>query len=254
VTPPFTPGLSLAVDYYNIRIDNTVLTGGVVTALGSPDPILLGCYGPAQNLAYCALIHRNPVDHGIIQVDSINANFGQARVTGTDFQLSYDTTHANWKLPFPGNLRFDLQAEIQYKNTQTNADGSLSSYVGTFQYSSENINPHWKGLATLEYAVGPFTAHWDTRYIEGMQDFDMSVPPGTYGDTIHNVYYSNLSASYQLREFSVFKDATVVLGVNNIFDKDPPFLGLDAICKCNSLAGPFDFIGRFVYGRIALKF
>jgi iron complex outermembrane receptor protein len=254
LTPPFTPGLSLAVDYYNIRIDNTVLTGGVVVALGSPNPVLLGCYGPQQNLAYCALIHRSAVDHGIIQVDSVNDNFGQARVTGTEFELAYDTSRAGWHLPFPGALRFNLQAELQYKNTQSNADGSISSYVGSFQYSSENLNPRWKGLATVEYSVGPFTAHWDTRYIEAMSDFDLNFPKGTAGDTIGNTYYSNLSGSYALREMGPFKSAQLVLGINNIFDKAPPFLGLDAICKCNSLAGPFDFIGRFVYGRIAMQF
>ena len=43
------------------------------------------------------------------------------------------------------------------------------------------------------------------------------------------------------------------MGINNLADKDPPFLGSDSICKCNSLAGPYDFVGRFFYTRISIK-
>jgi iron complex outermembrane recepter protein len=250
-TPQIAQGLSLAVDYYNIRIDNTVLTGGIVNAT-SVDAVLLGCYGAAQNEAYCALITRSPVSGAITQINSLNANFGTARVTGTDFELSYDTARAHLNLPIPGSLSFDLQLEEQYKNTQTNADGSLSSYVGYFQYEDENINPHWKGLATLEYNIGQWTAHWDTRFIEGMQDFDGG--PNVNGNTIPNYYYHNLSGSYTLKDMGPVKSMRFVLGVNNLFDKEPPFLSGDSICKCNTLAGPYDMVGRFVYGRINAKF
>jgi iron complex outermembrane receptor protein len=251
LTPPVTPGLSLAVDYYNIRIDNTVLTGGIVNAT-SVDSVLLGCYGPAQNKAYCGLITRSPTSGTITQINSLNANFGIARVTGVDYQLSYDTAQAQLNLPFPGAIRFDLQAEHQYKNTQTNADGTVSSYVGFFQYANENINPKWKGLVTLEYSVGPFTAHWDTRYIEHMADFDGG--PDVVGNRIPDMYYNNVSGSYALKDKWIFKDARFVLGVNNVFDKQPPFLSADSICKCNTLAGPFDLVGRFVFARVSTKF
>ena len=251
LTPPFTPGLSLAIDYYNIRIDNTILTGGIVGAT-SVDAVLLGCYGPQQNVSYCNLITRSPVSGALTQLNSLNDNFGIARVTGTDYELAYDTGRGHLTLPFPGAFSFDLQLEQQYKNTQSNADGSLSSYVGFFQYSNENINPHWKGLGTVEYSVGPWTLHWDTRFIEAMRSFDGG--PGVPGNIIPNYFYHNVAASFTLKDFGAFKDTRFVLGVNNVFDKDPPFLSGDSICKCNSLAGPYDFVGRFVFGRINVKF
>jgi iron complex outermembrane recepter protein len=252
LTPPFAKGLSFAADYYNIRIDNTVLTGGVAIAT-SVDAVLLGCYGPQQNQAYCALIRRDPVSGVINQINSLNANFGVARVTGIDYELAYDTAQAHLDLPIPGSLSFDLQLEEQYKNTQTNADGSLSSYVGFFTYSNELIYPHWKGLATLEYTEGPWTAHWDTRYTEGMQSFDGG-PQYTYGNYIPNTYYHNLSGSYTMKDLGTVKKLQFVLGINNLLDKQPPFLSADSICKCNTLAGPYDLVGRFVYGRVSAKF
>ena len=45
-----------------------------------------------------------------------------------------------------------------------------------------------------------------------------------------------------------------MLGVNNVMDKQPPFLSADSICKCNTLAGPFDLVGRFVFARVSTKF
>jgi outer membrane receptor protein involved in Fe transport len=252
LTPPQTPGLSLAIDYYNIRIDNTILTGGIVTAT-SVDAVLNGCYGAAQNVAYCGLITRSPVSGALTQINSLNANFGVARVTGTDFELAYDTARAHLTLPFPGSFSIDLQAEEQYKNTQSNADGTTSSFVGFFQYANENINPHWKGLGTVEYNIGPWTVHWDTRFIQGMRNFD-SPDPGVYGNLAPNYFVHNLSGSFMLKDFGGFKDTRFVLGVNNVFDKDPPFLSGDSICKCNTLAGPYDLVGRFIYGRINAKF
>jgi len=251
VTPTILPGFSFSVDYYNIRVDNTVLTGGVVNAT-SVDTVLVGCYGPQQNQAYCNLIKRDPVSGTIIQIDSLNDNFGTARVTGIDYELAYDTQRAQLNLPVPGALSFDLQLEHQYKNTQSNADGSVSSYVGSFQYSSEYIHPSWKGLATLEYSLGPWTAHWDTRFLEGMHNFDGG--PDVYGNAIGNYYYHNLSGSFSLKDMGPVKNIRFVLGVNNLFDKQPPFLSGDSICKCNTLAGPYDLAGRTVYGHINAKF
>jgi iron complex outermembrane receptor protein len=250
-TPTFARGLSFAVDYYNIRIDNTILTGGVVGAT-SVDSVLLGCYGPQQNTAYCALVTRGPTGT-ITQINSLNSNFGTAKVSGLDFEFTYDTARAGIKLPFPGSLRFDLQAEEQYKNTQTNADGSLSSYVGSFQYSNEGFNPHWKGFAALDYTVGDWGVHWDTRFYESTVNFD-DPTNHVYGNYTPNIYYHAISGSYSLRDVGVFKSARFVLGINNLLDKDPPFIGQDSICKCNTLAGPFDTIGRFYYARISLKF
>jgi iron complex outermembrane recepter protein len=251
LTPPWVQGLTGSVDYYNVRIDNTILTGGIVNAT-SVDAVLLGCYGPAQNTAYCSLIKRDPVSGAITSIGSLNGNFGIARATGIDYELGYDTRKAQLSLPVPGSFNFDLQLEEQYKNTQSNADGSLSSFVGFFQYENEGINPHWKGLATIEYNLGPATVHWDTRYIEGMQNFDGG--PRRAGNEIPSYYYHNLSVAYDLSNLGTVKNLHLVAGVNNLFDKAPPFLSGDSICKCNTLAGPYDVIGRFVFVRASTKF
>jgi iron complex outermembrane receptor protein len=60
--------------------------------------------------------------------------------------------------------------------------------------------------------------------------------------------------AYDLKDIGPVKNIHLVAGVNNLFDKDPPFLSGDSICKCNTLAGPYDVVGRFVFVRASTKF
>jgi iron complex outermembrane recepter protein len=251
LTPSLVPGLALSADYYDIRIHDTVLAGGVVSAT-SVDTVLLGCYGSAQNQAFCSLITRSPVSGTITRVSSVNTNFGEARISGVDYELSYDTARSQATLPLPGSFKFDLQAQAQFKNTQSNADGSLSSYVGHFQYENETIDPRWSALATIEYELGRWKFHWDTRFYEHMTNFDGG--PRIAGNEIPNTSYHSVSGSYTLKGGNVFHEIRFVLGVSNLLDKEPPFLAGDSSCKCNSIAGTFNAVGRVVYSRISAKF
>jgi len=46
----------------------------------------------------------------------------------------------------------------------------------------------------------------------------------------------------------------VTVGVDNLFDKDPPLI-IGDICACNGLStGGYDFEGRFVYMKGSVKF
>ncbi len=249
LTPQFAPGLSLSVDYYSIRVSNSIFDGGIA-ANASPDLVLNGCYGPAQNQSFCSLITRNSA--GVItQLNSLNTNFGTEKLRGIDYEISYDTAAGHLNLPIPGSLKVDLQVTNYFEHTTQNPDGTNNSYIGTFNTSAENIQPEWKGTASADYRLGPWTAHWDMQYFEHTKDFQGG---GGIGDTIPDLYYNNISASYTFSDFAFLKKARVTMGIDNVADQDPPFLSSDSTCKCNSLAGPFDFVGRFFYGRISTSF
>lgn len=249
-TPRWTPGLSFSVDYYSIRISNTILTGGIA-GNASPDLVLDGCYGPEQNQSFCSLITRN-AQGTITQLNSLNTNFGTEKVIGIDYQIDYDTAAAHLTLPIPGSFRFDLQASNLQEHKTDNPDNSVNNYTGTFSPSAENIQPRWKGVASVDYRLGAWTAHWDAQYFNHMTDFQGG--KNQFGNTIPDMWYNNISASYTFSDFAFLKKARVTLGIDNVADQDPPTLNNDSTCKCNSLAGPFDFVGRFFYGRISTSF
>ncbi len=259
LTPRWTPGLTIAADYYSIIIDNTILIGGIANA-ASVDLILNGCYGPEQNAAFCSLITRDK-NGNIFQINSLNTNFGTQKAQGIDYEISYNTRAAHLDIPYiPGYFNFDLSVTNEIKNTQTNPDGTVSSYNGTFNENSELNYPKWKGIFTADYAYGAWKFRYDLRYTRHTYDFGNNGTPaqytGSYGDSIPDYVYHDLSISYDLPHFYMANQARLIVGVNNLLDKDPPFLTGDSVCKCNTIAGGanFDEIGRFVYTRISTKF
>ncbi|MBS0412461.1 MAG: TonB-dependent receptor, partial [Proteobacteria bacterium] len=196
-------------------------------------------------------IHRNGAGT-ITQIDSLNANFGEAVVEGVDFEWTFDTGRQHWDLPaVGGSLRADLQLSYLIHNSQTQPDGTVANYPGTFLYANEGINPRWKGVLNLDYKKSAWTVHWDTRYIEHMISLERG---GSVGNAVPDIWYNDLSVSYNFAKLGPANNARVTLGIDNLFDQDPPFVKNDSICKCNSLAGAYDFVGRFFYGRISTSF
>jgi outer membrane receptor protein involved in Fe transport len=254
ITPRFLPGLSLTIDYYNIEITNTILSGGFVNNTNSPGPdlVLNGCYGPEQNAEFCSLIRRSPTSGSIILIDSLNANFGTEKVSGIDYELTFDTAAAHLNLPFAGSFHLDLQMSQLLNHTNQNPDGSTNVSQGTFQYAAEAIQPVWKGQLSLEYNRGPWVAHWGTRFLGSTKNIDGS--PAVYGNETPNIFYQDFALSYTFDHIGFSHQVKLTAGVDNLLDQAPPFLGADSVCKCNTLAGPYDTVGRFVYGKLAATF
>ncbi len=249
-TPRFVPGLKFAIDYYSITIDNTILTGGIAGNQGA-DFILVGCYGPQQNKNYCGFITRDAAGN-IIQINSLNTNVGTAKAQGIDYELSYDTAAANLTLPIPGSFVFDLQVNQQIKNNQGNPDGSITDFNGFFNTNNETTQPKIKGVVTIDYALDAWKVRWNSRYDQATTNLNGGA--NVSGNVVPDLWYHDLSVSYDLKDFMHSQSARVIFGINNLFDKDPPFIGTDSICKCNTIAGPFDVIGRFFYSRLSASF
>ncbi|MFL6722205.1 MAG: TonB-dependent receptor domain-containing protein [Sphingomonas sp.] len=250
LTPRFLPGLSFEGDLYRTKIRNQILTGGVATAI-SVNYILLDCYGPAQNATSCAAITRAP-SGAIAEIISLNTNVGTQTVKGYDLELTYDTRSGHMNLPFPGSIRLDAQLSRLLKNDISNADGSITHYAGTFNTNSEYVFPKWKGLLNLDYSNDLWGAHWDSQYSSKVVNFNHSPPRD--GNVVHDRWIHSASVYFNLHNIAFMNSARLIFGVDNLFDKDPPFISSDSTCKCNSIAGPYDFTGRFYYFRFSADF
>jgi iron complex outermembrane receptor protein len=250
LTPTFIPGLSMEVDFYRTKVTNTILAGGIAGNFGQ-DLILNNCYGAAQDPNFCSLIHRNAA--GVItQIDSLNANAGAQIVKGLDFQITYDT-RGHFALPVvPGSLRLDLQVSHTIRDDQYDLLGNVTSYAGHFTVPLEQVYPKWKAFINADYTNGPFTLHYDANFSSPLSNYDGSAPAD--GNYISAYWIHSISASYTLHHVGLLDRVKLVLGIDNLFDKDPPFISSDSTCKCNSIGGPYDFNGRFFYGRLSTSF
>jgi outer membrane receptor protein involved in Fe transport len=67
------------------------------------------------------------------------------------------------------------------------------------------------------------------------------------GNEAAGVFYHDISGTYQ------YKNVNLTVGVDNLFDKDPPFLYPVDQSNAPSAAG-YDFTGRYIYMKVSVKF
>lgn len=251
LTPAVTPGLTVTADYYNVKISDTILTSGVAGSTGV-DFVLNRCYGPAQDERNCAYVLRDSRGN-IVQIDSLATNIGGSLVRGIDYELAYNTRAADLAIPLIGGaFNFDLFATQQLKSQQTNPDGSLADFNGFFNVNNQTFQPKWKGIFTADYLRGPWKVRYDARASSSAENINGSDPYS--GNYIPSIVYHDLSVSYDVPGFLGIAPTRFILGVNNLADKEPPFIGSEAACRCNALAGPFDVVGRYFYSSVSMHF
>jgi iron complex outermembrane receptor protein len=255
LSPHWVPGLSFAADYYEVTVTNAII-GGFPLSIGQDTFLQDAFASTGQNFQYANLVTRTKTA-GIQQIVSTNANFGINKVTGLDMELGYNNDWASLGIGLPGSFSFNTQVSRQFQNYVTNPDGSVTNFLATFNSGSEVLQPRWKGTMALDWNFGGWALHWDLDWIGNTHNLDGS--PDSHGNEIPDYFYHNISAGYELG--GLFKDEGVlvsnsrlIVGVDNLFDKDPPYISSDSVCKCNTLAGQqIDLMGRFFYMRITTK-
>jgi outer membrane receptor protein involved in Fe transport len=241
-------GLNISVDYYNINIS------GAISSLSSGQ-ILADCYGAATNPAFaasnpfCQRISRDASTGTINSLVSGTFNFNNIKLDGVDFQVDYRFgLNALGMSPKAGNVQ--IGSIVTYLNHYTVAAGDGTApvqYAGAISDTlvttdGENLysHPTWKANTSLGYSNGPFSANLRWRFIGGMNNLDA---PGT---TVPAVSYFDVDAHYTFN-----KRFTLSVGINNIADKSPPFIGS---LELRTDAATYDVIGRTWYAAIKAKF
>jgi outer membrane receptor protein involved in Fe transport len=67
-----------------------------------------------------------------------------------------------------------------------------------------------------------------------------------YGATVYN----NLTVGYNIEPINTRID----VGVDNVFDKQPPILYANNTLNADTDPADFDVIGRYYFGRVTVKF
>lgn len=259
VTPTFMPGFSAGVDYYETTVTNAIQGGGGVPGAIGLDTFVLECYAvpPGPQSAFACSQIRHGVN-GIQIINGQNANLGFNKVSGLELQLNFDTAAADLDLPIPGSFVINLEGTREFQNILVipNPGGFTVNYTGTYNLGNEVNDPGYRANASIDWNMDEWSVHWDTLYASSTRD--LFGAPKVFGTMLADNWNSNLSFAYALGE--IFPDwgtknnTRIIVGINNIFDANPPFLRNDSICKCNSMAGAgYDFVGRFFYTRLQIK-
>ncbi|MCF6457617.1 TonB-dependent receptor [Pseudoalteromonas sp. MMG024] len=257
IAPSFIEDFRLAVDYYDIQIDDAI------TSLSNED-IIGFCYDSAlpfgDNNEFCNDITRN-TEGQIEEVQQRLINTDGIRTKGYDVAAEY-----LYDLDEYGSLRFkaDWTHVIEYSVTSTGPDGQFSD---TYEGVLVNDLFEDKASASVTWYKNDVRVRWSTRYkgairrsqstyeswLEDMaandercaqgSDACVAAPEALWGSELPSVTTHNISASYTM-DIGKSSELRVFGGINNLFDENGPYI-LGGRGNYDSAYGGGR--GRFVY-------
>jgi outer membrane receptor protein involved in Fe transport len=243
LTPDFAPGMSLALDYFDIKIDGTISTFGAENTLNA-------CYNN-NDAASCSRITRNPANGtlwvGSGNVQDLNVNIGSLQTSGVDLNFNYNRVN----IGSFGSLNFNVTATYLDK-LLTEPGPGISNYdcVGFFGSVCGTPKPQMRGQSRVGWKTPWKDLDVDLtwRYIGGV---DMKGGAATRIDRVFSAEnYIDLAAS-----IPVFGKSEIRFGVNNVFDNDPQLnASVGTTGNGNTYPQTYDALGRFIFVGVKTKF
>lgn len=108
-------------------------------------------------------------------------------------------------------------------------------------------HPEWRANINARYSLNVFDFDVRARYTSSMENRMGRIFPDETFTGVPSVWYWDGAVSWNVNE-----NATVRLGVNNIFDRQPPTYAPNV--QSGTEPSLYDIIGRRVYGQIGVRF
>jgi iron complex outermembrane recepter protein len=237
VFEPLT-GLSLSFDWFNMDVKDLFSNGP------TPDTIV-------TNLAlYGSFVTRGPVQPQfptipgpITQIDQRFLNIGKVEIAGYDINIKATSPATDF-----GRFSFNLDGTYYDKYDVQNTDGSFTGTVSNALGAAvSGIVPRYKQYATVTWTRGPWSATLGNQYQSSYIDVGTDID-----DNPRRV--STLSLWDLYASYTGFKNWRLAIGVQNLFDKNPPFTNQQTTFQVGYDPTYYDARARFVYGSVTYTF
>ncbi len=237
--PSQLEGLQIAVDWYDIDIDDAV---GTISA----QEIIDGCHaGDAQ---MCLSVYReNGADADITGVHQGQLNLDQHHVRGVDITARYTTELGG------GNLSLGLSGNFLNSNEITTSQGT-SEGAGIVGVAMHAAGPETRFNLNIGYTLDALKLNSQIRYLGSadnayLQNHDGS-DPSSIDNNVSAEVYLDLSASYGIDIDE--NNLELYMGINNVLDKDPPIIVSGGTTFQTNMMF-YDVIGRYIYAGVRMK-
>ncbi len=266
--PQFIPGLTITADYFDITIDDAIITPSLQTQLEL-------CYNRLQSLDgdFCSKF-QNTRDGGG-SFDRTNApvlggeNIAALSTSGIDLQVNYGI---DLGFSLLGNGASDLNLSFLGTWTESNDFApnqddptDIVTCAGEFGLECGEPQASFKWTARTSYVDGPLTFSTRWRHLSAVDDDD----PGTdyHVERISAYDLIDLTASYDFNEMVTF-----TVGVNNVFDtlpSSPVFNATGEVTnttnslllgdfnnaeQSNTYPSTYDVLGRDFFASVVVRF
>lgn len=220
------PGLTLTADWFDIDIEDAIraIPGSTKLAV---------CYAsPNLSSEFCDDFTRSSLTGEVTFLSATPINTGLEKMNGLDLGMIYDRRL--------GDFNVSLNVNVTWLNEYTVIpfEGGDPIRFNGFIGGGNGGYPEWRGYGTLTVENGPIGATWSTQWIGSATDFNAA--PGDIGYSTPDVFYHNLQLSLSVDDETSFR-----LGVDNIFDRKPPYI--QSFTDANTDTMTYDVMGRRFY-------
>lgn len=204
-------GLSIAVDWWKINVNN------LVTAL---TPSLVVDEAAAGNPAYTGLVTRDALGN-ITSIVGTNINAGSVKTEGVDLDLRW----AILKSPTYGAFSLRLNGTYTSKYDLTLPDGTVQPSVAAtidgegnvLNATATGIIARWKDQLTLDWKYQQWGASLINNFQSGYWDAYRADAVDPIAQHVGAFSTWDLQGSY-----GGFRNLTLTAGVKNLFNRKPP--------------------------------
>ncbi|HEY1605540.1 MAG TPA: TonB-dependent receptor [Allosphingosinicella sp.] len=248
LTPRFLPGFSLTVDYFDIKVNNLIATLDAQTILNE-------CVdSPSLNNQFCPLINpRN--QFGLLASPALlssGINFAKQTARGVDFDLAYRRNFSNGgRLNLRGVMTWMIE-----RNDYTDPTNPTIAFHQLYNLG----DPEFRANLQAGYGKGPWdftlTEQWIGRQTitswENTHSFQGRPPQNPDATSVvwyPNVFYTDIQASVKVNSHFRF-----YMGVDNLFDRLPPYNTLGTASTGIGGISAYSDIGRYFYGGAQVDF
>jgi iron complex outermembrane receptor protein len=238
-TPSWTD-LNVAIDYFEIEVNDQVAQFGAAN-------ILAACYSDPgfPNSPFCTLFQRDldPASTRFLQILTVNnsyVNLNSQRTRGVDLTLRYEHEFSIGTFTLTSQSTFTFEDEIEF------FDGTAEDFNG------ELFESDAAGNIELRFDRGDWTVFWATDWVSkasNTEDFGGDI--FGWRGTPYQAYYKQYAEFTALHDASVryqSDDWTVVAGIRNIFNEEPPAVSTGTTSRIGN-APAFLINGDLLLGR-----
>jgi iron complex outermembrane receptor protein len=247
-SPSWLEGFDVSLDWWQIEMEDTI-------TFTTGQAIVDGCVRDGRP-ELCALFTRNP--GGALNLTAAPVNQGNLLVEGYDMTVGYRLSETPW-----GKFSFVWDTTYLAKSEGTAAPTSIGEYTQN--------NNGWRIRSNLaaRWEMGDWGATWNVRYYDDQDEdcqafvdygysFLCSDPQTNFdadGNDLNDLPAENHIGATTYHDVSAYWNAPwnakITLGVNNLFDKNPP---RSVQAFANSFDPQYEVPGQFYYMRYTQKF
>ena len=256
--PSWFKNFSAAVDVWRVKLDDTISNYGTQNILNS-------CFGSttASPSPLCANFSRGS-DGEILRLFDSNANVGTTNTNGIDMSLRYslDTGFGKFRATLDSTYIFKYDESINANGQNLVVHHNAGTFLSPANGGLGNYS-RLRSLLNVDWKLGNWDASWTTRYVSGFYVGGLR-PVDTCANTFYagqnpnpncrlsfgGTTYHNVQVGYGYQPWGM----KVRLGVDNLFDKQPPILYQNNTLNGNTDERTFDTVGRYFWTSITFDF